>query len=585
MKVSQLLGERLRQSPSDCTTSNHIFMVRGGYIKQMSSGIYSLFTPGKRVCRKIEAIIREEMDMIDGQEVQFPVVMPATLWEESGRYTAIGSEMARLTDRSGAGLVLGMTHEEAAVHMARNTAQSYTAYPFMIYQIQTKFRDEPRCKGGMMRVREFTMKDAYSFHISQESLDEYYERALRSYHRVFARVGLPQVISVKSDSGMMGGSVAHEFMFLSDIGEDNIAVCPECGYSANVEASDCRVPAIEDIDAQLEKIATPGSTTIEDICALLHSCPENTCKAVVYQRNSDDRYVVAFIRGDREVNETKLRNTLGYEIHPATEITADSGIVAGFIGPVGLQADADILFDRTLAGRKNLICGANEKDFHMTGLNIERDLGEIAFVDVCKSADGDICPVCGKHSITVQKGVEAGNIFKLGDKYTKSMNMTYIDSDGVLKTPIMGCYGIGVGRLSACVLEQFHDDYGPVWPMTVAPWQVQICALSAAKSEAVQNTANGLYEALGKNGVEVLLDDRKMSNGAMFGDADLFGCPIRVVVSPRNCDNGVVEISLRDKSYKTDVSFADGDYSAVIAEIKRIIAEKTAEINALADQF
>ena len=402
MKVSKLLGERLRQSPSDCSTSNHSYMVRGGYIKQMGSGIYSLFNPGKRVCQKIERIIREEMDRIDGQEVQFPVVMPASLWEESGRYYAIGSEMARFTDRSGTNLVLGMTHEEAAVHLARNVAQSYSSYPFMIYQIQTKFRDEPRCKGGMMRVREFTMKDAYSFHTSKECLDEYYNKCLKSYHRISARVGLPQVISVKSDSGMMGGSVAHEFMFLSDIGEDSIAVCTECDYRANIEASDCRVQLVEQSEIPLEKKSTPECSTIEDLCELLSISPSDTCKAVIYQRNSDDRYVVVFIRGDREVNETKLRNVLGYEIHPAVSISEESGIATGFVGPINFNADAQVVYDRTLENTKQLVCGANEKDFHMVGMSIGRDIGaDIAFVDVAKSLDGDICPNCGKPTITV----------------------------------------------------------------------------------------------------------------------------------------------------------------------------------------
>lgn len=587
MRVSQLLGERLRQSPSECTTSNHIFMVRGGYIKQMSSGIYSLCPPGKRLCRKIENIIREEMDRIGGQEVQFPVVMPASIWEESGRYFSIGSEMARLTDRTGANLVLGMTHEEAAVHMARNIAVSYNNYPFMIYQIQTKFRDEPRCKGGMMRVREFTMKDAYSFHVSSEDLDEYYHKCLQSYHRIFAKVGLPEIIAVKSDSGMMGGNVAHEFMFLSDIGEDSIAICPECGYSANVEAADCCVPPEEDgKEIKMQRVATPHCSTIEDLCNLLQIKPASTCKAVVYQRNSDDHYIIVFIRGDRDVNETKLRNLLGYEVHPATEITSDSSIVAGFIGPIGLNTDAVIVYDRTLAGRTQVVCGANEKDTHLTGMSVPRDLGhDVMFVDVARSADGDICPVCGKRSITVKRGVEAGNIFKLGDKYTKSMNMTYTDNSGSLKNPIMGCYGIGVGRLAACVLEQYHDDYGPIWPMSVAPWRVQICALSTSKSEVVRQVSDEIYKALSNAGIDVLLDDRKMSNGAMLGDADLFGCPIRIVVSPKNCDCSVVEISSRDKRYLSKVSYGPGNYALILETVNCIISDALEALNARANQF
>jgi len=574
MRLSQLLGERMKQTPSECSTANHTFMVRGGYIKQMSSGIYSLFMPGKRLCRKIENIIRDEMDKIDGQEVQFPVVMPSTIWEESGRYFSIGSEMARLTDRSGAKLVLGMTHEEAAVQMARDVAASYNDYPFMIYQIQTKFRDEPRSRGGLVRVREFTMKDAYSFHTSNECLDEYYDRCLESYHNIYRRAGLGDVISVKSDSGMMGGSVAHEFMFLSEIGEDSIAVCPECGYRANVEAADCIITQDDMPEIELEKVHTPHCKTIDELCEFLNVSTKATCKAVVYQKNEDDSYIIVFVRGDREINETKLINYLGYEIHIANEITAESGIVQGFIGAVNLDAKATVVYDKSLAGAKQLVCGANEVDMHYKGFSAERDLpADTEFVDISKSVDGDICPVCGKPAITVQRGVEVGNIFKLGKKYTESMKMTYQDSDGSLKTPIMGCYGIGVGRMAACILEKHHDDYGPIWPISVAPWQIQICALSVTKDETVKSVSEGIYKALGDAGVEVVYDDRKMSNGAMFADADLLGCPLRIVVSPRNCGNSIVEISARDKSFKEEVAYEEGNYDAIIAFIKTKIDE------------
>lgn len=574
MRLSQLLGERMKQTPSECTTVNHTFMVRGGYIKQMSSGIYSLFMPGKRVCRKIENIIREEMDKIDGQEVQFPVVMPSTIWEESNRYYTIGSEMARLTDRGGSKLVLGMTHEEAAVHLARDVASSYNDYPFMIYQIQTKFRDEPRSRGGLVRVREFTMKDAYSFHTSQESLDEYYERCLDSYNKIYARAGLPEVISVKSDTGMMGGSGAHEFIYLADIGEDSIAICRECDYRANVEASDCIIIQDEKDENELLMVETPDCKTIDDLCRYLSVTEKDTCKAVVYRKNEDDSYVIVFLRGDREINETKLNNYLGYEVHVAAEITEESGIVAGFIGPVELNADAVVIYDKSLEGAKQLVCGANEPDMHYTGMSAPRDLpADTEYADVSKSVDGDICPVCGKPSIAVKRGIEVGNIFKLGKKYTDSMNMTYQDSDGTLKTPIMGCYGIGVGRLAACILEKHHDDYGPVWPIAVAPWHVHICALSITKDEKVKDIAEGIYASLNDAGIEVVYDDRKMSNGAMFADADLLGCPVRIVVSPRNCGNGVVEISARDKSFKEEVSYAENDYTSVVEAVKAKITE------------
>ena len=331
MKVSKLLGERFKEAPKDCSIASHALMMRGGYMKYMSNGIYSLFMPTKRITKKIENIMREEMDRIDGQEVMFPVVMPSTIWEESGRYTSIGSEMARFKDRSGNNMVLGMTHEEAAVQLARDTAKSYADFPFMIYQIQTKFRDEPRARGGLIRVREFTMKDAYSFHTSMEDLEAYYDRCYHAYERIFKRVGAKNVIAVKSDSGMMGGSVSHEFMLLTEIGEDTLVICPECGYRANMEAADCIVENEKGSTEELKKVHTPDACTIEEISKFLTVDEKKLCKAVVYQRNEDDSYVIVFVRGDIEVNETKLRNYIKAEIHPAV-ITEESGIVAGFIG-------------------------------------------------------------------------------------------------------------------------------------------------------------------------------------------------------------------------------------------------------------
>lgn len=555
MLVRNLLGARFKETPKDCVIASHALMTKGGYMKYMSTGTYSLFAPTKRITSKIEKIIREEMDRIGGQEVLFPVVMPASLWEESGRYTSIGSEMARFTDRNGTKMVLGMTHEEAAVHLARDTAASYTDYPFMIYQIQTKFRDEPRARGGLIRVREFTMKDAYSFHTSQEDLEKYYDVCYDAYVRIFKRAGAKNVIAVKSDSGMMGGSVSHEFMLLTDIGEDTLAICSDenCGYKANVEVADCITHNVESKIEELKKVETPNVKTIEGLKHKLGVEPTRMCKAVVYQENATDEYIVVFIRGDLEVNETKLRNYLKSEVHPATGISEDSGIVAGFIGPVGFNGKAKVVYDRSLKGIESFVCGANEKDYHYTGLNIKRDVGDVEYVDVAKAYNGGICPVCGKPTIILKRGVEVGNIFQLGTKYTKSMNMTYVDSDGTRKYPIMGCYGIGVGRLCATICEEQHDDYGPIWPMPIAPWQVEICCLQS-EDDVVKNTSDDLYKKLTDEGVEVLYDDRDIRAGAMFADADLFGIPIRVVVSKKTCEKGVVEISYRDKTFKGEVS-------------------------------
>ena len=549
MKLEKLVGDRFKQRPSDCQIDSHALMVRGGYIKYVANGIYSNFMPLKRITRKIEQIIREEMDAIDGQEVMFPVVMPASLWQESGRYESIGSELLRFNDRNKQPMVLGMTHEEAAVQLVREYANSYTKYPFMIYQIQTKFRDEARPRGGLIRVREFTMKDAYSFHTSQEDLEQYYDRCHKAYERIYARCGVPEVISVASDSGMMGGSISHEFMLLTPVGEDSIAICKHCGYRANMEAAESIITNPRDeVSEPLTEVHTPDIHTIEDICAFLKTPTEKSCKAVVYQRNHDDSFVVLFIRGDLDVNETKLTNYLGCDIHPAV-ITEECGLNAGYIGPVGLNVNggATVLYDKSLENTNNLSCGANKEEYHFTGLDIARDIGEVEYHDFAKIIEGGVCPECGEKAITISRGIEVGNIFQLGTKYTKTMGMTYLDKDGKEQTPIMGCYGIGVGRLAASVCEAHHDEYGPIWPMAIAPWQVHLCAVRS-DDEAVRTAADKLYNDLQAAGVEVIYDDRNVRAGVMFSDADLLGVPLRVVVSPRNLEEGVFELSSRDKS-------------------------------------
>ncbi len=570
MKVSKLLGETMKQAPADCNIESQKIMVRGGYIKHMHNGIYSMFMPTKTITSKIEKIIREEMNAVDGQEVMFPVVMPASLWRESGRYDSIGKEMGRFKDRSNNDMVLGMTHEEAAVHLARNTAKSYQQYPFMIYQIQTKFRDEPRCRGGLIRVREFTMKDAYSFHTSQEDLEEYYMKVLEAYNRIFKRCGARNFIVVKSDSGMMGGKVAHEFMLITDIGEDALVICPECGYQANMECATVRVENENRGVKELTKVNTPNVKTIEELKSFLKVDEKNMVKAVVYQKNEDDSYVVVFIRGDLEVNDTKLRNAIKAEIHEGV-ITQESGITAGFIGPVGFDAKATVVYDSSIVGMTDAVCGANESDYHYTGLDIARDLGDITTVDVAKIKEGFYCPECGKPSITLKNGIEIGNIFQLGKKYTESMGMTFVDKDGKENNPIMGCYGIGVGRLAASICEESHDDYGPIWPMSIAPWQVEICNLRT-DNEEVNRVANDLYEGLMKDKIEVLYDDRNIRPGAMFADADLFGVPVRVIVSPKNMEEGVVELVYRDKSVNEKIKISDAK-ETIKAHVAKLLAQ------------
>ncbi|MDE5604726.1 MAG: proline--tRNA ligase [Eubacterium sp.] len=567
MKLEKLVGNRFRERPSDCIVDSHALMVRGGYMKGMANGIFSSYMPLKRVTRKIEQIIREEMDAIDGQEVQFPVVMPASIWQESGRYESIGKEMVRFNDRSGSPLVLGMTHEEAAVHLVRDYGESYVKYPFMVYQIQTKFRDEARPRAGLIRVREFTMKDAYSFHTSQEDLEAYYDKCHKAYERIYARTGLPEVISVASDSGMMGGNISHEFMLLSPIGEDSIAICSECDYRANMEAAECILDnKREDVSEELTLVHTLNIHTIEDVCAFLNCDEKTSCKAVVYQRNSDDHYIVLFIRGDLEVNETKLTNYLGCEIHPAV-ITEECGLNAGYIGPVNLKGDFTILYDRSLENLNNLSCGANICEYHYTGLDMRRDIADAEYHDFAKIQEGGICPHCGKPAITVSRGIEVGNIFQLGTKYTKSMNMTFVDSNGDTQYPIMGCYGIGVGRLAASICEAHHDDFGPIWPLAVAPWQVHLCAVRADNAD-VKEYADKLYEDLQNKGVEVIYDDRTVSAGVMFSDADLIGVPFRVIVSPRNMKQNIVEIASRDKSFSANASM-----NTAVDEVLKLLAK------------
>ena len=568
MLVRNLLGARFKETPKDCVIASHALMTKGGYMKYMSTGTYSLFAPTKRITSKIEKIIREEMDRIGGQEVLFPVVMPASLWEESGRYTSIGSEMARFTDRNGTKMVLGMTHEEAAVHLARDTAASYTDYPFMIYQIQTKFRDEPRARGGLIRVREFTMKDAYSFHRSQEDLERYYEICHQAYQRIYDRCGVPEVVSVGSDSGMMGGAVAHEFMLLCDAGEDTIVSCTACEYRANMEVAQGDPKKTATVqDEPLVKMETSNAATIEELCRLLQKPAEQMIKAAIFSTEDRTETILCFVRADLEVNEAKLRRLTGKNIYPFASDEQSTPLTFGYCGPCGLESfdGLRVFYDKSLRGCKNMVAGANEVGFHFIGVSVGRDFAPEEYVDIAKVREGDACPSCGA-PLQLRRGVEVGNIFQLGTKYTKSMDMTYIDRDGKAKYPVMGCYGIGVGRLLACIAEEHHDEHGPIWPYSVAPWQVHICALSNKKRNVFPE-AEVIYQQLSKR-YETLLDDRGATAGVQFADADLLGVPIRIVVSVRNLEVGEVEISTRDQSVCQRVEISR------VAEAVDAIAEK-----------
>ncbi len=552
MLLSKLLGERYKEKPADAFLTSHIFMLRGGYIRQVSNGIFSLLPPALKTVHKIEKIIREEMDGIDGQEVLFPVVLPAELWQESGRFESVGSELLRFKDRGGRDMLLGMTHEEAAVHLARGEAKSYLKYPFMIYQIQTKFRDEPRSRAGLIRVREFTMKDAYSFHISQEDLELYYQRCLDAYFRIFHRSGLKNVISILSDTGMMGGQKAHEFMYLSDDGEDSIIYCENCDYKSNMDVAVSHIHKEESQEQEIQEVHTPGIKDIAELAKFLNIKEDQTMKATVFFRKDNEKTVIAFIRGDLQVNELKLEKHLGTEVFPLTDYEGID-LAIGFVGAYNLNAkNIQLVYDRSLEGERNIVCGANKKDYHLRAVSVERDLNIDEFVDIARVNHGESCIHCGS-PLKVSRGIEVGNIFQLGTKYSKAMGMEYMDEDGKLQTPIMGCYGIGVGRLLACVIEDNHDDYGPIWPKAVAPWLIHICMLN--KSE-VNDLGQKIYEELSKD-FEVLLDDRGMGAGAQFADADLLGAPVRIILSKRNAANGQAEIVTRDKSIKKLVPVSD----------------------------
>ncbi len=554
MLLSNLLGERLKQKPSEASLKSHIYLLRGGYVRQVSNGIYSLLPPAKRIVMKIENIIREEMDKIGGQEVLLPVILPADLWKESGRYESVGNELVRMKDRSGHDMVMGMTHEEAAVHLARNEATSYTKYPFMIYQIQTKFRDEPRSRGGLIRVREFTMKDAYSFHTSLEDLNEYYQKVYASYHRIFERVGLPDVISVRSDTGMMGGDVAHEYMLLADAGEDTLVICYNCGYKANMEVAVSKVSSHKDTEQPIKEVYTPDIQDIDSLAAYLNIPASKTIKATVFSVENKSKPLVVFIRGDLQVNEAKLAKLVKANITPYT-VYDDTDLNFGYIGAVGLdKGKVDVLFDSSLKGENNMVCGANKKGYHIKGVGVGRDIKDAVFVDVAKANANDACIHCGG-KLSLERGIEVGNIFQLNSKYTESMNMTYIDTDGERRFPVMGCYGIGVGRLMACLIEAHHDDFGPIWPKSVAPWQIHICMLNNTICD-IRETGFKLYEALSRK-YEVLLDDRDVAAGIQFADADLLGIPLRIIISKRNIEKGEAELTLREKRNRMNIPLCD----------------------------
>lgn len=572
MLISKLVGERTKENPADAIIDSHKLLVRAGFIKLVANGIWTLAAPAKRICRKIENIIRDEMDKVDGQEVSFPVVMPKELWEDSGRYYTIQDELVRFKDRNNRDMLLGMTHEEAAVHLCRNWVNSYQQLPLMIYQFQTKFRDEARARGGLIRVREFIMKDAYSFHTSQEDLESYYMKQYDAYTNIFRRVGMKRVVSVKSDSGMMGGNIAHEYMLLTPVGEDTIALCTKCDYRSNMEVAECvRTCETETSSGEMETVFTGDKHDIESVCKFLNADEKKSIKAVCFGVKNSEELVLVFIRGDLDVNEAKLKKLLKKDV-VAANLNGNEDLHAGNIGCVNLRTTATVIYDLSLKGKSDMVTGANKEGYHLINVDMARDVRPQAYYDVAKVTELDVCPVCGAPLI-LENGIEVGNIFQLGTKYTKAMGMTVLNSDSVPMNPIMGCYGIGVGRALAAVAEESHDDYGLIWPMTIAPWQVYLCALRM-DDETVAAKANKLYEEMTNAGIEVLFDDRNCSAGVKFSDCDLIGIPLRVVISPRSLSSDSVEVQSRDKSLKTSVGVNE-----IIGFAKEFIEKEIAKLS------
>ena len=545
MRLSRLFFTTLREDPADAEMVSHRLLVRAGYVRQLGSGIYTLLPLGFRVTQRVEQVIREEMNAIGGQEMEMPVVHPADLWKETGRYQKIGPELLRFKDRTGRDMVLAFTHEEVVADLVRDFVHSYRQLPAIVYHFQTKFRDEPRSRGGLIRVREFVMKDSYTLDADEAGLDRGYELHREAYVKIFQRLGLPTVI-VGADVGIMGGSLAHEFMVLNERGEDTLVICEACGYAANQQIAVVArpdPPAEEPLAA--EEVATPAADTIASLAEQLGIGTDRTAKAMFYV-TGDGRLVTAIVRGDFEVNETKLTNAVkavgGMRPAHVEEIRA-AGMEPGYASPIGAH-DTVVVLDELAARSPNLVAGANKHGYHLLNANHGRDFTADLVVDITNAQAGDPCPNCGK-PVVLRQGIEVGNIFKLGTDFTKALGATYLAEDGSRQLVIMGSYGIGLGRNVACIVEEHHDDKGIVWPREVAPYPAHLVALGAGKDPAVGEVAEGLYQRLTDAGVEILYDDRDESPGVKFTDAELLGMPTILTVSTRSLAAGGVEVTDR----------------------------------------
>lgn len=565
MRMSRLISQTLREAPSDAEITSHQLLVRAGYIRQLAAGIFTAMPLAKRSLTKIENIMRDEMDLIAGQEMSMPVVHPAEIWQATGRWEKVGPEMGRFQDRNGRDMVLAMTHEEAVAAIVKDEVQSYRQLPMMIYHIQTKWRDDPRPRAGLIRVREFTMKDSYSLDRDWEGLDLQYANHYRAYFNIFGRCNLP-VIAVKSDVGMMGGNMAHEYMYLTPVGEDTLLICDNCGYSANRQIAEFKKKASDqEKEAKREKVATPATTTIAELAVLLNIPESKTAKAVFMmaamqeEDGEIEKLVFAIVRGDMELNETKLVNALGAKsLRPAEEEEIKAcGAVPGYASPVGLK-DILVVVDDLIPDSQNLVAGANEDGFHFKNVNYGRDFEADIITDIASAQDGDSCPNCDQ-AMQALRGVEVGNIFKLGTWYSEAVGASFQDADGTEKPIVMGSYGIGSGRLLASVAEEYNDDYGLMMPITIAPYEIQLVALAGSKKESdeVKTIAEKLYNDLTEAGLEVLYDDRDESPGVKFNDADLIGIPLRLTVGHRALKEGGIEVKLRTEKDKDQIPLGE----------------------------
>lgn len=554
MKLSKMLISTLREVPGEAEIASHQLMLRAGMIRKSATGIYTFMPNGVRVLKNVENIVREEMDRAGAQEFLASALIPANLWQESGRWDVMGSEMIRLKDRNGRDFCLGPTHEEVFTDLARNEIKSYKQLPLNLYQIQTKYRDERRPRFGVMRSREFIMKDAYSFDKDNEGLDISYMKMYEAYNKIFTRCDL-EFSAVEADSGAMGGSGSAEFMVKSDIGEDEIAFCTGCNYAANTEKATSKLEDAEkEEEKELRKIATPDVRTIEELVTFFNTSNKKFAKTLIYK--ADGKVVAVMVRGDRSLNETKVSNALGgimeLEMADAETVLKATSAEIGFAGPIGLQVDT-LLVDEEVTRMSNFIVGANDTGYHYENVNYERDFNGIVG-DYKLVAEGDMCPRCGS-PINIRRGVEVGHIFKLGTKYSESMGANYLDENGKEKPLVMGCYGIGINRTVAAIIEQHHDENGILWPMAVAPYKVIVMPANV-KNEEQMNRAEKIYEDLKTRGVDVLLDDRNERVGVKFKDADLIGIPIRVTVGKKVVEE-IVEFKLRKNQDIEEVNIED----------------------------